>query len=175
MKYGKPKPLPELSDLDRVRVWQRVSQRGPDECWPWTGSKHTRGYGRYSLYRGKRNGASYWRVLRATRVIYFLTTGYDPGFAEVLHTCDNPQCCNPKHLRAGTHRENMDDMVNRGRVAVGQNNGRAKLLDAQVAEIRKISSAEALYSERHALAKRYGVSVVVINNVLKCKWYKHVV
>lgn len=31
------------------------------------------------------------------------------------HTCDNPQCCNPDHLIIGTHQENYDDMVTRGR------------------------------------------------------------
>jgi len=38
-----------------------------------------------------------------------------PAGALVLHSCDNPACCNWRHLRVGTHRENQMDAVARGR------------------------------------------------------------
>ncbi|TYP82056.1 helix-turn-helix protein [Blastococcus xanthinilyticus] len=61
----------------------------------------------------------------------------------MLHRCDNPPCCNPQHLYAGTPAQNTDDMVSRGRQVAPRSlaNGRAKLSDADVAAIREAHAA----------------------------------
>ena len=41
-----------------------------------------------------------------------------------MHSCDNPICCNPKHLSKGTHKDNSDDKVRKNRHAFGEKNGR---------------------------------------------------
>jgi len=55
----------------------------------------------------------------------------------VLHECDNPPCCNPAHLFLGTHKDNHDDMLAKGRRALmkGIANGRAVLTEDDVRAI----------------------------------------
>jgi hypothetical protein len=84
--------------------WSKVDIRGEDDCWEWQGGKDKDGYGTV-----KRDGKS----LRSNRVAYELVFG-EPQH-NVLHSCDNPACCNPNHLWDGTHKENMEDMVSKNR------------------------------------------------------------
>lgn len=59
--------------------------------------------------------------LRAHRVAYWLTTGEWPADHVVRHTCDNPPCVNPAHLLLGTHSDNTQDKMDRGRQPVNAN------------------------------------------------------
>lgn len=97
------------------QFWARVNRTG-DGCWEWTGStnKQRGGYGRVT-YAG--------RSMRTHRLAYELAYGIDPGEAMVLHRCDNPPCCRPEHLFLGTNDDNMRDMREKGRSAVGNRNG----------------------------------------------------
>lgn len=95
----------------KERFWLRVDKRGPDECWPWTGAKNGNGYGRMKI-----NGTAYL----AHRLAYefskrTLRPNGDYHGRVVRHTCDNPNCCNPKHLIAKDQRANVHDMVKKGR------------------------------------------------------------
>lgn len=58
------------------------------------------------------------RVVRALahRFSYELATGEDITGLFVLHSCDNPPCCNPAHLRVGTQKDNMADARAKGRM-----------------------------------------------------------
>ena len=87
------------------RFWSKV-QKIDGGCWLWIAYRDSKGYGSFGL-DGK--------VRKAHRVAYELTYGPLPEGAHVLHSCDNPSCVNPQHLRAGTHVDNMRDRVEHGR------------------------------------------------------------
>ena len=56
------------------------------------------------------------------------------GVAHALHACDNPPCCNPAHLKRGTHKQNMEEAAARGLMASGQRNGMSRTSKARRAQ-----------------------------------------
>lgn len=118
-------------------------------CWEWQLSKNHKGYG-FTYHRG--------RTWKAHRLSWHLFRGDIPVGVCVLHHCDNPGCCNPEHLFLGTNSDNVRDMVSKGRQrgARGENNGRAKLSDAEVVEIRRMYSTGNFTQQM--IATRLGVS-----------------
>ena len=121
--------------------WAKVKVGAQDECWLWTMSIGSHGYGQTS-YGGK-------RVRTAHRLAYELTHGPLPAGMHVLHNCDERRCCNPAHMRLGTNEENIADKVARGRT-----HSTSKLTAAQVAEIKaRVEAGEV----QAALAREFGV------------------
>lgn len=91
--------------MDAEVFWTHVDKSGA--CWLWTGTRNLQGYGT-TTHRSLPIGAH--------RLAYELTHGFTiPAGMIVMHTCDNPPCVNPDHLRLGTQRDNVRDMTARGR------------------------------------------------------------
>ena len=78
-----------------------------DACWPWNRSFDRRGYGEIRL-------APVTRFAHRVMFEEFTRTRLTPHEV-VRHTCDNPPCCNPYHLEAGSQADNVMDMLVRGR------------------------------------------------------------
>lgn len=93
----------------QAKVWSRVDVRQQHECWPWRGRVDRFGYGRLTVMRGGRRASEL-----AHRLAFDLVCGVGSPDV-VMHTCDNPPCCNPFHLRRGSQKDNMDDMRAKGR------------------------------------------------------------
>lgn len=129
--------------------WRKTDKREPDECWPWTGpTSDERGYGRLSWH-----GHGWY----AHRVSYVIHCGSIPGGMYVIHSCDNPSCVNPAHLRIGTAAENTADMIRRGR-----NKPNQKLSPEQVQEARKLLGQGASQTD---IAARFKVSQSTISHL----------
>lgn len=118
-----------IDDVTAAKFWSKVERRGPDDCWLWRAAKTSKKYGRF-------NG----RV--ATHTALELVGKPRPAGMMALHSCDNPPCVNPAHLRWGTAMDNVNDCKERGRINRWrgrrryENNPRAKLTPENVAYIR---------------------------------------
>jgi hypothetical protein len=91
-------------DLDFLRSrhwWSQVDVREPGECWPWTRSTASHGYG--NTWDGV-------TVRLAHRVAWSLRHEQQiPLGMTVDHWCRNRKCCNPAHLRLLTNSANASD------------------------------------------------------------------
>lgn len=101
--------IPDLSPSDLSRFWTKV--RISNNCWLWTASKTSGGYGVFSI--GKKTFLSH-------RISYFIKNGdIDPNLT-IDHLCKNTICVNPNHLAEVTMKEN----IRRGET--GRNNPQSK-------------------------------------------------
>jgi len=114
--------VPELTEKQIMNFYKRIKKTDNEtDCWEWQSRIDRYGYGEY---RFKSKNKQYQRI--AHRVALKLT-GVDVEGHLVLHSCDNRKCCNPNHLRTGTHQENMKDMRDRGRSLKGVNRRQMKV------------------------------------------------
>lgn len=125
--------------------WKRVERRQENECWNWIGWIQRQpkgsggGYGKFAVGHKK--------TVLPHRFAYEITRGPIPGGMLVCHACDNRACCNPRHLFLGTHKDNTQDSMRKGRWLMGERSPTAKLTDAQIVEIRQ------RYIPRHGVGK----------------------
>jgi len=148
------------------RFWANVS--GPDArgCRIWFGRKNSCGYGSLWVTELKKSvGAHRW--------IWEQTFGAIPGGAEICHHCDTPACVEVTHLFLGDRATNMADMAAKGRHGTlwGERNGRAKLTEDQVREIRQLYGAGGWTFA--GLGRQYGVAYQIISAIVRrTSWSK---
>lgn len=180
-----------ISSSDASRFMGHVEKS--DQCWRWLACTDQYGYGITSI-RGKSQ--------KAHRVSYRIFKGDIPPGLLVMHSCDNPSCVNPDHLSVGTYKDNTADAVKKGRMASGdkngsrihrdrmprgdasfarrhpelmprgESNGRSRLSENSVIEIRKLY-ATGMYSNR-LLASKYNVVHQLISRIIRREIWTHI-
>jgi len=139
--------------------WRRVERGGPTQCWPWQASRDRQGYGKLG-YKG-----SHWL---AHRLAYTFAVGDIPEGKIVMHSCDNPRCCNPAHLECGTVADNNADSIAKGRRvwATGIRDGNAKFTDEQIRTIVRHPGSNV------AVGQKFGMSHSWLSKLRRGLWRK---
>lgn len=137
-----------------------------DGCRIWIHGRNRAGYGTVKLPAKKKPGLAH-------RVALELKLGRAIGDGLcALHSCDNPPCCNPDHLTEGTHMDNVNDKVGKGRQSKlqGETHGSSKLTETQVMDILR----DATMFTQQEMSDRYNVSRPTISDILRGKSWKHI-
>lgn len=118
-------------------------------CWRWIAATMGKGYG-YFRVGAKLHGAH--------RVAYELYKG-PIGNKHVLHTCDNPWCVNPEHLFLGTNKENVLDMMAKGRAYDVPTEKRKEI---------KLLYKKGGYTQKE-LGKKFNCSQATVQRIVNCE------
>ena len=158
--------IDDITPSVEARFWGYVDKRGPDDCWEWRAYRSKRGYGFLGLTTI--NGKA---VSKATHISLLIDGRERPSAAySALHSCDNPPCCNPAHLRWGTQTENVLEAASRGRMRCvrGTENHKTKLTEDIVLKIRAETGGCV------AVSKIYGISPSHVNNIRKRRVWAYI-
>ena len=123
-------------------------------CWNWYGAHDKQGYGRVG-------------PKCAHRVSYEEYVGKIPPDMFVLHKCDNTKCINPDHLSIGTHQDNVDDKMRKGRHNAGK--GNSKITEEQVNIIRCMAPTHRICE----IAKITQINYSTISDVIHGRTWKN--
>lgn len=149
--------------------WMPVTESG---CWLWIASKNARGYGQIQVHKRrdpekKRRGPEL-----AHRLSWRLNRCEIPPETHVLHKCDTPACVNPDHLFLGTDKDNVADMIQKGRNNTtcqpkGEDHWKSKLSSETALEIFHSSDTQ------KAIAERFGVCKATVCHIKSGRLWSH--
>ena len=154
-RHGDPSFLATTKGLP---ISERLSKRSvetPSGCVEWTGPKHDEmGYARIRI------GG---RMVYVHRAAWEIENGPIPEGLVILHSCDNPSCINVVHMSVGSQRDNVQDMLTKGRAdRRGDRANPAKLTGSEVRELRDLAAQGHSRSE---LSKIFGISKSQVDNI----------
>jgi hypothetical protein len=129
-------------------------------CWDWRGPTMKGGYGQIRF-----NGQP---PIYAHRMSYRLFVTEIPPGSNVLHSCDRPPCCQPRHLRPGNQTDNNNDAFERGRAPRGEAHYKTTLTEDDVRLIRTRVLAPRVFAER------FGVNPATVRAIQRGTNWRHV-
>lgn len=126
-----------------------------DDCLPWPFEVTRYGYGTVG-HKGKKRVAS--------RVMCEMAHGAASGNMDAAHSCHNPICCNPRHLRWATRSQNNIDMFDNGTAMCGERvEWWVKLKEDDVRHIRARAAAGEMLKD---IARDYPVNAAQISRIV---------
>lgn len=162
-----------MSDIPKRitdKFWAYVTTGGTDQCWPWLGHRGTKGYGAVQWHENGKSGYA-----RAHRVAWALHNKRPiPEGMHVLHSCDNPACVNPFHLRIGTNTDNVADRTARNRHARirGEESTSSKLTEEAVRNLLNLRVSGISFSE---LAEAFLLDKKTVQDICRGKAWPHMI
>lgn len=159
------------------RFWDYVPFASEYDCWEWQGGRKDTGYGMFHPYPGST------RTAMVHRLSWELHYGPIPLGLLVCHSCDNPPCLNPNHLFLGTVRDNVRDMISKGRGAQlvhpkgWMGGGRGTALPQSKLNpdlVRTIRARNASGESQSAIARSLGLGQPTISDIIRGVTWKHV-
>lgn len=177
---GTAYPFPVTSKL-RARFFDKIKRtewvggildgRFLPGCWRWLGATGRGGYGNLGFtFSIKWHGFRVKLPVRAHVAAYQILVGPVPAGHHVLHSCDNPPCCNPAHLFTGTQTDNVRDAILKGRLPDTRS---LHFVDAE--DIRSLYQPYNRQFGARALGRMYGipfqtVSLIVMGRLYRLPW-----
>lgn len=158
------------SSLTDKQRFQEKFQELNSGCWQWTAALDSRtGYGKFWM------DGQCWQAHRAAVRLYTRRRVNPPGPFDfhskqiACHSCDNRWCVNPAHVFFGTQKDNMRDMIQKGRQVVipkpGERNGRCVLTDAEVQKLRDMY--ETGEYQQKELAAMFNIGTSQCNRIVR--------
>jgi len=141
----------------------------------WTASTGQGGYGKFGLSRGE--------TVVASRYSYELAFGKPPDDMLVCHSCDNRLCVRPDHLFLGTHRDNTQDAIRKGRFCTGDRHPtrtrpetvrRGERCPTAILTEEQARAILADHRDFDVVAGEYGVSPAAVRDIRTGRRWKHI-
>ncbi len=159
----------KLTKRQVINFWNKVNVLEDDKCWEWTASRRPQGYGQLNINR---------KLYYAHRISWQIANQKSvPKGIQVLHSCDNRKCVNPSHLWLGSQKDNIRDMVAKGRnnpwSPKGEAHPMARLCEGEVKAIRLLyATGKYTYNE---LSKKFDINQGHVGNIVNGKIWKHII
>ena len=142
-----------------------------NDCFVWAGAttKRRMGYGRIMIA----NKA--WCV---HRVVWTVLVGEIQEQKIIMHSCDNPLCCNVAHMSVGDQTENVKDMIRKKRKVTNTTKGSSSV-NAKINEddakwiIENHKRFDPVYGTS-PLANRFGIGASQVSRIVSGKRWAHV-
>jgi hypothetical protein len=165
-----------MNDITRFLNYVIIDQTDPvSNCWLFTIGLDKNGYGSFHI---SKNMISKYKITKkkmiyAHRFSYLIFNDFIPDNLNIRHMCNNPSCVNPFHLKVGTQKENMEDMVKAGRQnkLKGEKHNRAKLKNEQVLEIRALKKSGMRTCD---IMKKFSLSKTTVLRIISRRLWKHI-